>query len=100
MQDYRRRVWSVLTAEYFQQFIAPDDTVLDLGCGWGEFINQIKAGARFGMDLNPDTARRLAPGVVFLHHDCAQPWPLAAESLDTVFTSNFFEHLPDKAALK
>ncbi len=100
MQDYRRRVWSVLTAEYFQQFIAPDDTVLDLGCGWGEFINQIKAGAKFGMDLNPDSGRHLAPGVVFLQHDCAQPWPLAPESLDTVFTSNFFEHLPDKAALK
>ena len=100
MQDYRRRMWSVLTADYFQRFIEPGQTVLDLGCGWGEFINQIKAAAKFGMDLNPDTARHLSPGVVFLQHDCSQPWPLAPESLDTIFTSNFFEHLPDKTALK
>ena len=27
------------------------------------------------------------------------PWPLPDGSLDVVFTSNFFEHLPDKPAL-
>jgi SAM-dependent methyltransferase len=31
--------------------------------------------------------------------DCSTSWPLPDESLDVVFTSNFFEHLPDKAAL-
>jgi SAM-dependent methyltransferase len=100
MQDYRRRMWSVLTADYFQQFIPAQGTVLDLGCGWGEFINQISAARKFGMDLNPDSARHLADGVQFLHQDCSQPWQVEPGSLDAVFTSNFFEHLPDKAALK
>src|SRR5262249_39433524 len=31
--------------------------------------------------------------------DCSAPWPLNQNSLDVVFTSNFFEHLPDKPAL-
>jgi SAM-dependent methyltransferase len=51
------------------------------------------------MDLNPKTAKLLDPGVQFLQQDCSQPWPLPEESLDVVFTSNFFEHLPDKASL-
>lgn len=100
MQEYRRRMWSVLTADFFQQFISEQSTVLDLGCGWGEFINQIKAARKFGMDLNPDSGTRLAHGVHFLHQDCSQPWQVEPGSLDSVFTSNFFEHLPDKAALK
>lgn len=100
MQDYRQRMWSVLTAQYFQQFIPEQGSVLDLGCGWGEFINQIKGARKFGMDLNPDSGPRLADGVQFLHQDCSESWQLERGSLDTVFTSNFFEHLPGKAALK
>ena len=37
--------------------------------------------------------------VTFLLQDCSTRWPLPDASLDVVFTSNFFEHLPDKAAL-
>jgi len=51
------------------------------------------------MDLNPDAPRSLDAHVEFLHQDCSQEWKLEDNSLDTVFTSNFFEHLPDKAAL-
>ena len=35
----------------------------------------------------------------FIRQDCSQPWPIDEASLDVIFTSNFFEHLPDKAAL-
>ncbi|HEX2750608.1 MAG TPA: class I SAM-dependent methyltransferase [Verrucomicrobiales bacterium] len=100
LQQYRQRIWGVLTSAFFQRYFSPGDAVLDLGCGWGEFINQIKAGKKFGMDLNPDSARHLSPEVQFLEHDCSVAWPVAPGSLDAVFTSNFFEHLPDKTALK
>ena len=52
------------------------------------------------MDLNPDTAGHLNQAVHFLHQDCSQLWPLPESSLDLVFTSNFFEHLPDKECLQ
>jgi SAM-dependent methyltransferase len=96
---YRRQVWSVLCRDYFQRWIPPSGAVLDLGCGCGEFINQIQAGRKFGMDLNPDTAGFLNAGITHLRQNCSEPWQLELESLDVVFTSNFFEHLPDKAAL-
>jgi SAM-dependent methyltransferase len=98
-QAYRQKVWQVLIADFFQQFIPSSASVLDLGCGYGEFINQIAASKKYGMDLNADTATRLAAGITFLRQDCSQPWPLPENSLDIVFTSNFFEHLPDKATL-
>lgn len=95
----RKAVWKVLVSSYFQSLIPPNSTVLDLGCGYGEFINEVQASKKFGMDLNPDTADHLAPEVVFLRQDCSAEWSVAPESLDFVFTSNFFEHLPDKDAL-
>jgi SAM-dependent methyltransferase len=96
---YRGRVWQVLVPNFFQQFIPDTGTVLDLGCGYGEFINNIRAKNKFAMDLNPDAKARLNPDVQFLQQDCSQPWQVAPGQLDLVFTSNFFEHLPDKATL-
>lgn len=98
-QAYRQSVWRVLVAHTFQKFVPPGGAVLDLGCGYGEFINAIEASAKYGMDLNAASATHLKPEVKLLQQDCSSPWPLAAESLDVVFTSNFFEHLPDKNVL-
>jgi SAM-dependent methyltransferase len=97
--EYRRAVWKVLIDLYFQRYVGPTEVVLDLGCGYGEFINQIRCGARFAMDLNPDAPEQLASEVKCIVQDCSTRWPLADNSLDLVFTSNFFEHLPDKATL-
>ena len=71
-------------------------SILDLGCGWGEFINNISAKNRHAIDLNPDARRHLDTAVHFFHQDCSEPWPLETESLDLIFTSNFLEHLPSK----
>ena len=97
---YRNRVWQALTASFFGSWIGPDATVLDLGCGYGEFINNVRAGRKLAMDLNPDAPKHLAKGVEFLEQDCSAEWPLPDQTLDVVFSSNFFEHLPDKICLK
>lgn len=98
--DYREKVWQILTSDFFQQYIPRDGSVLDLGCGWGQFINNIRCPTRYGMDLNPETLERLNPDVAFVCADCSQRWPLDSDSLDVVFTSNFFEHLRHKDDLK
>lgn len=98
--SYRQRVWQILIHVFFQKLIPAHGAVLDLGCGWGEFINQVMASRKYGMDLNPDSPAHLDASVEFKAQDCSQTWDLPDKSLDVVFTSNFFEHLPDKAALK
>jgi SAM-dependent methyltransferase len=50
--------------------------------------------------LNPDAPRFLAADVRFLQQDCSARWQCEDGSLDVVFTSNFFEHLPSKSALR
>ena len=96
---YRDRVWRVLVGDVFQAYVPASGAVLELGCGWGEFINHVQASRRIGMDLNPASRARLSAGVEFVHQDCGAEWPVAGSSLDAIFTSNFFEHLPDKASL-
>ena len=98
-QAYRREVWGVLISDFFQALLPPGATLLDLGCGYGEFVNQVEAAKKYGMDLNPNTASHLDRNVQFLAQDCSKQWELPDSTLDVVFTSNFFEHLPDKIAL-
>lgn len=97
--EYRTRVWQEL-AGYFQQWVPIQGSVLDLGAGYCEFINNIGAGVKYAMDLNPDVRQRAASGVQVLEQDCTEPWPVDPGSLDAVFTSNFLEHLPDKTAVR
>ncbi len=97
IEEYRNNVWKILCSEFFVIFMPAEAYVLDLGCGWGEFINNIRATKKFAMDLNPDAQTHLTEGIHFLHQDCSQRWKIRSESLDIVFTSNFLEHLPDKS---
>ena len=98
-REYRMGVWRAMIESFFQKFVRADAAVLDLGSGYGEFINQVRCGKKFAMDLNPDAPERVGPDVECFLQDCSATWPLPDNSLDVVFTSNFFEHLPDKAAL-
>ena len=97
---YRLAVWRILLAHVFNRWIQPECRILDLGAGQGEFINQVAANRKLAMDLNPETRAVLAPDVELLEQDCSAPWAIEPGELDLVFTSNFFEHLPDKPALR
>jgi SAM-dependent methyltransferase len=96
IEERRKAIWQSLARHYFHRFIKPTDSVLDLGAGYCEFINSIAAKQKYAMDTNPATREKAAPDVTALSHQAAEPWPLPAESVDVVFSSNFFEHLPTR----
>jgi len=98
-EAYRQAVWCVLCQEFFSRWISPDATVLDLGAGNCEFINAVTARRRLALDLNPQTALKAATGIEVWLRNCAEPWLVEAGSVDVIFTSNFFEHLPAKPDL-
>ena len=99
-QEGRKRVWQVLAADFFQQWISPNDVVLDLGAGYGEFLQSIKARRKLGVDANPQAAEFWEKDIEPLHFDVTSKWQVPPASIDCVFTSNFFEHLPDKRCLE
>jgi len=98
-ENYRKLVWKILINDFFSKWIKSTDHVLDLGCGYGEFINHTKCELRHAMDLNPKTKSLLDKEIIFHQQDCSESWEIDSNSLDLVFTSNFFEHLPNKESL-
>ena len=98
--EYRNQVWQVLCKEYFARYVPSNSVILDLGSGWGEFINNIVAFEKYAMDLNPTSFEYLSPKVKYIQQDCSQKWAVKSASLDVVFSSNFLEHLYDKASIE
>lgn len=94
------RIWKVLCEDFFSRYVRPSDTVLDIACGYGEFVNHIECRTRLAVDLNPDAAGCLLPGTTFYNRSCDDLSPIADGSVDVAFESNFFEHLPDKTILR
>jgi SAM-dependent methyltransferase len=97
---YRSQVWQILAVDFFSTWVKSGDTILDLGAGYCQFINHISAKKKYAMDLNPDATKEAAAEVDVIQQDCAELWPLPSSSLDVVFSSNFFEHLPTKRDLE
>jgi SAM-dependent methyltransferase len=95
----KEEVWRVLCERFFQQFVRTDAAVLDLACGFGEFSRFIRAGRKLALDSNPQVASILPEDVEFVLGSALDLSALDAESIDICFTSNFFEHLPDRAAM-
>lgn len=96
----RVRLWRTLCDAFFARYVPPGGTVLDLGAGYCDFINQIHAGRRIAIDLNPETPAAAAPGVEV--HSLALPalgTVIAPGSVDLAFASNVFEHLRSPDAL-
>jgi len=95
---FKEAMWKVFCEYFFQSYIGPREVVVDLGAGSCEFINNISCGERIAVDLNPDLPKFIHDGraVVAPSTDMHE---IESGSIDVVFTSNFFEHLPDKVAL-
>src|SRR5262245_66080301 len=90
-EDRRRRqeLWRALCEGFFQRYVGETDTVLEIACGFGEFITNIKAARRIALDLNPDVARMLPPGIEFHRKDAMALASFPEAEVDVCFVSNF-----------
>lgn len=90
----RERIWQVLWRHHFSRLVASDACVLDLGCGYGSFINQVVARRRIALDSWAGFQAHLAPGVEAVTADVTELGFLPEGGVDFAFASNLFEHLP------
>lgn len=96
----KQAIWQVLCRHYLQRYLSPGSKVLDLASGYGEFINNIEAAQKYAVDINPDSRSFLSAEVEFIAASADAFSAALPAPVDAVFASNFFEHLPDKAALE
>jgi SAM-dependent methyltransferase len=95
----KRQIWEVICRDFLQQYVRLADTVVDIACGYGEFLNGIRAARKIAVDLNPDARHFLDASVEFHLSPATQLAEKARGEADVVFTSNFLEHPPDKKTL-
>jgi SAM-dependent methyltransferase len=92
-------LWETLCREFLEKYIDPDSTVLDLGAGRCEFINNVRAKRRIAVDPNPATAGLADRDVEVLQLLSTDLGVLLDGEVDVVFASNFLEHVADKDVL-
>jgi SAM-dependent methyltransferase len=94
LYDSKREIlWQTLCRCYFQPLIAADACVLELGAGYGHFINNIRCATRIAIDQWPGLEKHLAPEVVAKIGSVTDLSSVEAGSVDFIFASNLFEHL-------
>jgi SAM-dependent methyltransferase len=89
----RDTVWKALWRYYFRHRIRPTDTVLDLGCGYGDFINNVVAARRIAIDVWPGIVDHLHKDVEAVIGPVSDLSAIADGSIDYAFASNLFEHV-------
>ena len=89
----REKLWKVLVDNFLQEYIKNDDTVLDLGGGLCSFINNVKCGKKYVVDLNPDLNKYANKDVIAIQESANHIPSVSDGCVDVVFVSNFFEHL-------
>lgn len=88
----REKVWQHL-CDWFARYVSPDADVLELGAGWCDFSNHVRARRVVAMDLDGTVARAAAPHVEPVVGDCTDLSRFEDDSFDVVFASNLLEHL-------
>lgn len=89
----RTKVWKAI-CEYLQSEISENSAVVDLGCGYCDFINQISASKKYAVDSNIESKQYCGNDVEFLHSSVTS-LNLESNSIDVVFASNLLEHFCD-----
>jgi len=93
-QDERRDVlWESLWRYFFSKIVNAQDCVLDLGSGYGNFINAVRARRRIAVDMWDRFPEFLMPGIEFHVGSVTDLEFIDDGAVDFAFASNLFEHL-------
>ena len=94
--DRKNMTWNTLCRYSFQNHVSKKDTVMDIGAGYCEFINNIRCYKKIAVDINPETKKFAKKDVTVLNHKLDILEEKFTQKIDVIFFSNFFEHLNTK----
>ena len=98
-RERKTALWKVLCESFFQKYVRESETVVDLGAGYCEFINNIRCAKKYAVDLSEDTQTAAADDVTVVLKPATDLSSFEAQTVDAVFASNLFEHLRTKDEL-
>jgi SAM-dependent methyltransferase len=88
----REGVWEAI-AQYLQRYVPLDSVLLDLGAGYCNFVNNIKAKEKHAVDVFPDIAKFASSGIAACQQSILNLDNFKTAYFDVIFASNIFEHL-------
>ena len=97
--DDRKVVWKEIV-RFLDKYISKEGTVLDIGAGYCDFINNVNAKNKIALDYSPDLGKYAGQGVVQINSSVTDMSGVPSGSVDVVFASNLFEHLTDDELAK
>lgn len=92
----RNQLWKTLCSFFFQKYILKTDTVLDIGAGLCEFLNNINCYKKIAIDINPSTKRSANKDIEVLQINALKIPSKFYGRIEVIFMSNFLEHLHSK----
>ncbi len=97
---FRNEIYKILCDNFFQKYVPRNSVVLDVGAGYCEFINNIKAKTKIALDLNPDVKKFAREGVTPIISSCTSMKKIKSNSVGVIFVNNLFEHLTKQEIVK
>lgn len=92
----RHKVWKAIT-EFIQKYIDKEnDVVLDLGCGYCDFINNINCKKKYAVDINKESINYCNKDVFFFPLSITNLSKIKSKSISVIFASNLLEHFSDE----
>jgi len=91
--EFRQKMWGILCHDLFQKYVPEDSTILEVGAGYCEFINNIHARKKIALDINADVRTYANPDVETIIGRSEKIDLLSSGSVNNAFASNLFEHL-------
>lgn len=89
----RDQLWNNLWRFYFSRLISAGDTVLDIGCGHGCFINAVRAQRKIAIDPWKDFVSYINPGTQAVVAGLTEIDFIENGVIDFAFMSNVAEHV-------
>lgn len=93
----RNNIWKILCKQVFQKTVSKNDTLIDIGAGYCEFINNISCKVKIAVDINPDIRKKADVDVQTQNINIFSIPKSLDGKIDVVFMSNVLEHLNSKA---
>jgi ubiquinone/menaquinone biosynthesis C-methylase UbiE len=92
-------VWKEIIL-FLNPYLFNKDTVLDLGAGYCDFINNVKAKEKIAVDISPELKNYANENIRKINSLATDLSQVEDSSIDIVFSSNLLEHLDNEELSK